>query len=219
MDALQLEGVRLDYPGRPGVLQGVSLRVAAGHMQVIAGRSGSGKSSLLAVASGLQVPTAGKVLVAGRPLSPTNAAQRAAIRGRYVGLVFQQLHLLGELTLRENVELPLHLAGVAKSGRRARAEELLAQFGLTSLAARRPGQVSGGEQQRTAIARALALRPALLLVDEPTSSLDEENALQVQAALQEAAAAGAAVLVTSHDELLRRAGPCLQMTAGRLSDA
>jgi ABC-type lipoprotein export system ATPase subunit len=215
-EALRLEGIRLDYPGRPGVLSGIDLALRPGELLVVEGRSGSGKSSLLAIAAGLQAPSAGTVRVMGERMEPGDAAGRAAVRGRHVGLVFQHLHLLGELTLQENVELPLRLAERPKAESARRATELLEAFGVAAIAHRRPAKVSGGEQQRTAIARALALRPGLLLVDEPTSSLDDANAKTVVDALQAATAQGAAVLVASHDELMRQAGPRLRLNDGRL---
>lgn len=216
MDALALRDVRLDYPGRPGVLQSVNLRLAPGRIAVVRGRSGSGKSSLLAIAAGMQVPTSGQVDVLGNRLDPRDAAQRARVRGQHVGLVLQHLHLLGELTLAENVALPLRLRKRPRPEAAARSEELLARFGLAAHADRRPAQVSGGEQQRAAIARALALRPGLLLVDEPTSALDLVNAKTVVEALRTASVDGAAVLIASHDDLLNSLGQGLRLVEGRL---
>ena len=216
MDALRLEGIQLDYPGRPGVLADVDLALPPGRLLVVEGRSGSGKSSLLAIAAGLQAPSSGTVRVMGEAMDPRDAGQRAALRGRHVGLVFQHLHLLGELTLQENVELALRLSRVPRHEASRRAGELLEYFGIASIARRRPQQVSGGEQQRTAIARALSLQPMLLLVDEPTSSLDEANAKTVVEALRAAARRGSAVLVASHDELMRKAGPRMRLSQGRL---
>lgn len=219
MDALRLHDVGLDYPGRPGVLQGVALRLAPRQIAVVRGRSGSGKSTLLAVAAGLQPWTRGSVEVMGTALDAADPDQRAAVRGQHVGLVLQHLHLLGELTIRDNVALPLRLKRWPRAKAAARADELLARFGLADLASRRPAQASGGEQQRAAIARALALRPDLLLVDEPTSALDQANALTVVDALRKASEDGAAVLVASHDELLRRLGPSWLLADGRLERA
>ncbi|HEX2066501.1 MAG TPA: ATP-binding cassette domain-containing protein [Candidatus Thermoplasmatota archaeon] len=216
MDALRLEKVEVGYPGRPAILRGVDLRLGPGELLVVDGRSGSGKSTLLAVAAGLQPPTRGRVAVMGQEYDPRDPGQRAGVRARSVGLVFQHLHLLGELTVEENVMLPLRLAHVPAAAARARAHELLRPFGLEALARRRPAQLSGGEQQRTAIARALALRPGVLLVDEPTSNLDAQNAATVAAALQQAAGEGAAVLVASHDELMHRAGRRVRLREGVL---
>ncbi|HUR26423.1 MAG TPA: ATP-binding cassette domain-containing protein [Candidatus Thermoplasmatota archaeon] len=217
MDALRLDAIQLDYPGRPGVLAAVDLALAPGRLLVVEGRSGSGKSSLLAIAAGLQTPSSGTVTVMGEAMDPSDPSQRAALRGKHIGLVFQHLHLLGELTVQENVELALRLAQVPKPEATSRARELLDYFDIAAIAGRRPAKVSGGEQQRTAIARSLALEPQLLLVDEPTSSLDEANARNVIGALKAAAQRGAAVLVASHDELLRKAGPRLRLAEGRLT--
>ncbi len=211
-----MRDVRLDYPGRPGVLQAVGLRLAPGAIAVVRGRSGSGKSSLLGIAAGLQVPTVGDVEVLGQRLDPRDAVQRANVRAQHVGLVLQHLHLLGELTIAENVALPLRLRKRPRAEAAARTRDLLARFGLQSLAARRPAQVSGGEQQRAAIARALALRPGLLLVDEPTSALDLANAKSVVEALRVASTEGAAILVASHDDLLNKLGQGFRLAEGRL---
>ncbi|MHB1261325.1 MAG: ABC transporter ATP-binding protein [Thermoplasmatota archaeon] len=219
MDALRLDHLVLDYPGRPGVLRDVSLRLPPGALLVLQGRSGSGKSSLLHIAAGLQAPTKGTVTILDEELPAKDAVRRAQLRGQHVGMVLQHLHLLAELTMADNVALPLRLAGWPRARQRTRATELLAQFGLQDLAQRRPGQCSGGEQQRAAIARAMALGPALLVVDEPTSALDAANAATVVAALRTASRAGAAVLVASHDDLLARAGPRLRIRDGRLEAA
>ena len=214
-----MEGVGLDLPGRPGVLSGISFALPVGELFVLEGRSGSGKSSLLSVAAGLQAPTAGTVHVMGEPIDARDPGRAAALRARHVGLVFQHLHLLSELTVQENVELPLRLRHEGRAASRARAAELLALFGLEGLADRFPPSLSGGEQQRVAIARALAPRPGLLLVDEPTSSLDRANSVRVGDALRQAAASGAAVLVATHDPLLHRLGRLARIDEGRLLPA
>lgn len=141
---------------------------------------------------------------------------RAGVVRQDVGLVFQHLHLLNELTARENIELPLRLRHAPRATTRQRATELLGRFGLDGLADRLPATLSGGERQRVAIARALATAPALLLVDEPTSSLDRHNAAEVAMALAQAAASGAAVLVATHDTMLRTLGRQLRMVDGTL---
>ncbi len=198
MEVLRFDGVHFRYPAGPPVLAGVDLAVLGGRITVLQGRSGSGKSSLLMLAAGLAAPSGGRIHFMGRPL-PVAAAE---VRAKHIGLVFQHLNLLDELTVQENIELPLRLQGSRRGERRARAGELAAMFGIEPLLGRRPASLSGGEQQRVAIARALATRPKLLLADEPTSSLDRENAQLVIAALEAAAATGAAVLVAAHDELL-----------------
>ncbi len=210
-----MAGVGVSFPGRPDVLANVNLRVAAGEVAVVQGRSGSGKSTLLAVAAGLQEPHAGAVRILGEAMDATRASA-AALRRKHVGIVFQHLNLLAELSVAENVALPLRLRRFPARQRDARVNELLHRFGLTDLAHRRPGTLSGGEQQRVAIARALAPGPRLLLVDEPTSSLDDANARTVAAALGQAAQLGAAVLVSTHDPLMASVGTRYRIVAGRL---
>lgn len=214
MDALRLEHVTVDYPGRLGVLYDVDLAVKPGELVVLEGRSGSGKSTLLAVAAGLEAVSHGDVAVFGTPMRP-DSPLAAEVRSKRIGLVFQHLHLLPELSVVENVELPMVLAGWRRPKRRERALALLARFGLKAYADRQPTTLSGGEQQRVAIARSLALDPGLLLVDEPTSALDEANALSVIKALTLAAQDGAAVVIASHDDLLRKAGTLYRMTKGQ----
>ena len=218
MPVLRLEQVRLDYPARPGVLADIDLDVDPGELVVLQGRSGSGKSSLLAVASGLESPTSGSVHVGGRPMAGDDA-DRARVRADHVGLVFQHLNLLGELTVEENIGLPLRLRRVPGAKRRERVAALAGTFGIAGLLGRRPGSLSGGEQQRVAIARALATEPALLLVDEPTSNLDAENARTVIDALVAAAGQGAAVLVATHDPLFAGVGRTHRLVDGRLGPA
>jgi putative ABC transport system ATP-binding protein len=214
--ALDMRGVGLDYPTRPGVLAGIHLQVWPQQVAILRGRSGSGKSSLLQLAAGLERASTGSIAVQGEPM-PTSPDAAAELRFRHIGLVFQHLNLLGELNVRENVELPLRLRRVGRDERTATTNALLQRFGLHDVAERRPASLSGGEQQRVAIARALAPAPALLLVDEPTSNLDLENARMVVAALQEAARGGAAVLVATHDEVFRGAGTAYRLIAGRLA--
>ncbi|HUR60856.1 MAG TPA: ATP-binding cassette domain-containing protein [Candidatus Thermoplasmatota archaeon] len=214
MEALRLDGVSVAFAGRK-VLDKVSLSVDPGELVVVEGRSGSGKSTLLNVAAGLRTPDAGSVELFEEPFDARQASASAQ-RAKHIGLVFQHLHLLPELTVQENIELPLLLAKWPRAERPKRSAELLEQFEIRDLAARRPATLSGGEQQRVAICRALAPIPGLLLVDEPTGALDEANARSVAGALQAAARSGAAVLVTSHDELLRRTGTLHRIANGRL---
>ena len=210
-----MAGVQLDYPGRPGVLRQVHLQVPLASLVTLEGRSGSGKSSLLAIAAGLEEPTAGSVTVMEEAVPFGDPQACARLRARHVGLVLQHLHLLPELSIEENVALPLRLSRTPAAERKERVQTLLERFGLTPLAKSRPGTVSGGEAQRTAIARALARHPGLLLVDEPTNNLDEENARSVVAALREAAQLGAGVLVATHDPIVAAAGHQLRMVQGR----
>lgn len=183
--SLSLEDITLTYAdgdGRLTALDGVSLDVPAGTLTAVVGPSGSGKSSLLAVAATLVTPDRGRVVVGGTETASLSAAERAELRRRRMGIVFQQPNLLASLTALEQVELMARLDGRGRSGAgeaRRRARGLLDTVGLTDLAHRRPHQLSGGQRQRVGIARALMNEPAVLLVDEPTSSLDHERGAAV----------------------------------------
>jgi len=172
---ITLRGVSKRYPGAGLVLNGVNLEVGADDFVVIRGRSGIGKSTLLRIMGLLDIPTSGEVLVDGRDSSKMKDPELSGIRLRTFGFVFQQFNLIPSLTILENVELPMQLAGVGADERRKRALGLLQSFGVDSLAKRFPGETSGGEQQRVTVARAMANRPQLILADEPTASLDDSN--------------------------------------------
>lgn len=183
-------------------LQGLDLVVGAGEMIAVVGPSGAGKSTLLSVLAGADLPTAGSVRVAGWDLTALTRGQRLAYRRDVVGFVRQQTarNLVQYLTARGNVELPLALAGRGPRARRARADELLETVGVGHCADRLPSQMSGGEQQRTAIAVALANGPRLLLADEPTGELDSATAQEVFETLRLAQhEAGVTVVVVTHD--------------------
>jgi ABC-type lipoprotein export system ATPase subunit len=183
-------------------LQGLDLVVAAGELTALVGASGSGKSTLMNILAGLDTPTAGSVLVAGQDLASLSARQRLAYRRSVIGFIWQQTarNLLPYLTGAQNVDLPLRLAGAGRRDRRQRTAELLGVLGVGHCAGRRPDQMSGGEQQRVAIAVALANSPRVLLADEPTGELDSATAASVFGALQTAnAELGATVLVVTHD--------------------
>jgi ABC-type lipoprotein export system ATPase subunit len=183
-------------------LQGLDLLVEPGEIIAIVGASGSGKSTLLNVLSGLDVPTAGRARVAGWDLLDMSSADRLAYRRSVVGFVWQQTarNLLPYLSAAENVELPMAFAGQGANGRRARVDELLGALGLGDKANRRPGELSGGEQQRVAIAVALANSPKVLFADEPTGELDSATGDDVFAALRSANTdLGATVVIVTHD--------------------
>ena len=176
MTLLSLREIRKEYSGSRAVLNGVNLDVGANDFVVIRGRSGIGKSTLLRIMGLLDVPTSGEVLVDGRETSKMKDPELSRIRLTTFGFVFQQFNLIPSLNNVENVELPMQLAGRSSADeRRKRALALLQSFGVDGLAKRFPGEVSGGEQQRVTVARALANRPKLILADEPTASLDEVN--------------------------------------------
>jgi len=183
-------------------LQGLDLLVDEGEIVALVGASGSGKSTLMNILAGLDTPTAGSVRVAGNDLAAMNARQRLAYRRRVVGFISQQTNrnLLPYLTAQQNVELPMRLAGVPARDRRGRAGELLELLGLGECLHRRPDQMSGGEQQRAAIAVALTNEPKVLLADEPTGELDSATAAEVFSALQKAnVELGVTVLIVTHD--------------------
>jgi len=183
-------------------LQGLDLLVQEGEVVALVGASGSGKSTLMNILAGLDTPTAGSVRVAGHDLATMSARQRLAYRRRVVGFIWQQTsrNLLPYLTSQQNVELPMRLAGVRARTRRLRAAELLELLGLADCLQRKPHQMSGGEQQRAAIAVALINEPKVLLADEPTGELDSATAAEVFSALQKVnAELGVTVLIVTHD--------------------
>jgi putative ABC transport system ATP-binding protein len=201
-------------------LRGVSLSVAPGEVLLLEGPSGSGKTTLLAVAAGLLTPEEGRVCVAGRSLADLDAGERRRLRARSIGLVFQHAHLLPGLTAVENVTLQAMLAEATPEEAARRARELLEQLDLAAVAGRRPDSLSGGEEQRLAVARALVHRPALVLADEPTASLDTTAGQQVTELLRLGAAEGAAVVVATHDARLAAcASRRVRLLDGRTQEA
>jgi putative ABC transport system ATP-binding protein len=202
---------------RTEILKGVSLRLDPGESVAVLGPSGSGKSSLMAVISGLERADAGKVRLAGQSIDGLGEDDLARLRGRSLGIILQAFHLLPTMTAIENVAVPLELAGAADARTRAQAE--LEAVGLGHRLAHYPAQLSGGEQQRVAIARATASRPQLLLADEPTGNLDSTTGAGIIDLLFErAGAAGAGLLVITHDPAVAaRAGRTVHMADGRLA--
>ena len=185
------------------VLAGVSLSVRAGETLCIAGASGSGKTTLLHLLGGLDNADDGWAAAGGKKWNEMNSAQAAAWRNRMLGFVFQFHLLLPEFSAQENAALPLLIRGAPRDEAMQAAREGLERLGLAACAGKRPGQMSGGERQRTAVARALAGKPACLLADEPTGNLDRKNAEAVFALMLESAASlRTAVVVVSHDERL-----------------
>ena len=185
------------------VLQGVDLEVRAGETLAIVGASGSGKSTLLHLLGALDAPTAGSVHLHGQNLAQLSAAQQGALRNQHLGFVYQFHHLLPDFNARENVVLPQLVADVPRDAAEARAEELLTALGLGHRLEHRPSQLSGGEQQRVAVARGLANRPKLVLADEPTGNLDEATSDKVlEQFLELVRGEGSAALVATHNERL-----------------
>jgi putative ABC transport system ATP-binding protein len=182
-------------------LRGVDLGVRAGEMLAIMGRSGSGKSTLLTLLGGVDVPTSGQVLLEDKDLATMTDDQRTLIRRQRIGFIFQQFNLLPILTAEENVSLPLELDGVPTKEARRRAAETLELVGMSSRRGHIPGKLSGGEQQRVAVARALAIKPAILLADEPTGNLDSANGKRLTKMLRHLVDEhGQTIVLVTHDD-------------------
>jgi predicted ABC-type transport system involved in lysophospholipase L1 biosynthesis ATPase subunit len=218
---LRLEGVRNGFRrGREEVLalDGVDLCLDAGGFTALVCPSVSGKSTLLHLAGGLDSPDAGRILLEDRDLSTLSAGERAQLRRRQVGFVFQFFHLIPTLTVAENVELPLILDG-ARSGN-GRVGDLLDRVGLSHRTDHLPGELSGGEMQRAAIARALVARPQLLLADEPTGNLDSATGGEILDVLcEQVAEEGTALLMVTHDaSAAKRAAQVLHLRDGQLAN-
>jgi len=217
---LRIEDLHKTYAGprdKVEVLRGLELSVARGESLAIVGASGVGKTTLLHIVGALERPTRGRVWVGGRELTTLDEARRARFRNRQVGFVFQFHHLLAEFSARENVMMPALIARWPRSEARRRAEELLAAVGLSHRLEHRVGQLSGGEQQRVAVARALVLGPELVLADEPTGNLDEETGEKVAGLLLRLnAERGVTTLVATHNERLAAAlGRRVRLAGGR----
>jgi putative ABC transport system ATP-binding protein len=165
----------------------------------IAGPSGCGKSTLLSILGLLDTPTEGRYLLNGRPVSDLSASERARTRNREIGFIFQSFNLIGDLTVYENVELPLTYRGMRAAERKARVNEALEKVGMAHRAKHLPSQLSGGQQQRVAVARAVGGKPSILLADEPTGNLDSKNGEQVMELLRELHREGATICMVTHD--------------------
>jgi putative ABC transport system ATP-binding protein len=198
------------------IVHGVSLDIAAGESVAVVGASGAGKSTLLALLAGLDLPTTGRVLLAGTDLTKLDEDGRARLRAQRVGFVFQSFHLIPALTALENVMLPLELAG--RSDARRSALDTLARVGLRDRTGHYPRQLSGGEQQRVALARAFVTEPAVLFADEPTGNLDTTTGGRVGELLFELNANfhTTLILVTHDRELASRCGRIIEMEGGRV---
>ncbi|MFJ5875750.1 ABC transporter ATP-binding protein [Streptomyces sp. NPDC093088] len=222
--SLVLDDVTLTYPdgdGRLTALDAVSLAVPAGTLTAVVGPSGSGKSSLLAVAATLVTPDRGRVVVAGTDTGALTPAAKARLRREHVGIVFQQPNLLPSLSAVEQVQVMAHLSGRSPKAVRGRALDLLDAVGLADLAGRRPHRLSGGQRQRVNIARALMNEPSVLLVDEPTSALDHESGAAVVDLLARLTRErGTATVLVTHDRThTARTDRTVTVRDGRLSEA
>jgi putative ABC transport system ATP-binding protein len=201
-------------------LSRIDLEIRAGEYVAVCGPSGCGKTSLLSILGLLDSPSEGSYVLAGEPVSTLNAAQRSRVRARAIGFVFQAFNLIGDLTVYQNVELPLRYRGLGAAERRAAAHEALERVGLLHRLHHYPGQLSGGQQQRVAVARAVAGKPLVILADEPTGNLDSANGAAVMALLGELHAAGATLVVVTHDpRYLREAQRSIYLFDGRVVPA
>jgi putative ABC transport system ATP-binding protein len=219
---IRTEDLTRYYRMGPSVIRavdGVSLEIARGEFVALLGSSGSGKSTLLNLLAGLDRPTQGRIQVAGRDLSTLSREELAAYRRHQVGMVFQAFNLVPRMTLEENVELPLRFAEVERSERAQRVQQALARVGLLHRLGHRPSELSGGEQQRAALARALVNRPSILLADEPTGNLDSRTGEEILNLIAEwNRTLGMTVVLVTHERPLaeRYAQRILQMADGKL---
>jgi putative ABC transport system ATP-binding protein len=222
VDPLVLENLALTLPSAAGpveILRGLDLRVAAGERVALVGPSGSGKSSLIAVAAGLERPSGGRVRLFGQDLGRLDEDGRARLRRGRVSLVFQAFHLLPSMTAEENVAAPLEIARTPDAAQIAR--HWLERVGLSERMRHYPHQLSGGEQQRVALARAMAPSPQLIFADEPTGNLDAHNARRVAGLLFDLTAqTGASLVLVTHDDgLAERADRQVRLRDGRVDEA
>ena len=225
MAVLQAHDLHKSYTGGDGgtinVLSGVDLSVSPREMVAIVGASGAGKSTLLHVLGALDKPSRGYVVIGGEPIHGLDDEQLAALRNRSVGFVFQFHHLLREFTALENVMMPIRISGKTVSEARSRAQELLAKVGLSARMHHLPSELSGGEQQRTAVARALAMDPKIVLADEPSGNLDLANGEMLHNLLTDVVndLEIGMVVVTHNRSLASRAGRVLLLEGGRLTES
>ncbi|HNC23199.1 MAG TPA: ABC transporter ATP-binding protein [Opitutaceae bacterium] len=204
---IKLEGVTkvfLTDEVETHALSGIHLDIRQGEYVSIAGPSGCGKSTLLSILGLLDSPTEGAYVLNGRPVQGLSLPERARIRNREIGFIFQSFNLIGDLTVFENVELPLTYRGMPATERKAAALEALEKVGMGHRAKHLPSQLSGGQQQRVAVARALAGKPAVLLADEPTGNLDSKNGDSVMQLLAELHKGGATIVMVTHDTRFAR---------------
>jgi len=200
-------------------LSGINLEIRPGEYVAISGPSGCGKSTLLSILGLLDTPTAGTYTLNGHAVADLNLAQRARIRNREVGFIFQSFNLIGDLSVFENVELPLTYRGMPAAERKSRVTAALDRVGMGHRGRHLPSQLSGGQQQRVAVARALVGEPAILLADEPTGNLDSRNGESVMALLSELHGAGSTICMVTHDpRFARSADTTVHLFDGKIVD-
>ncbi len=198
-------------------LSGIHLRIEQGEYVAISGPSGCGKSTLLSILGLLDSPTDGTYVLNGQPVQALNLSQRARIRNREVGFIFQSFNLIGDLTVYENVELPLTYRGMGSGERKERSHQALERVGMAHRSRHLPSQLSGGQQQRVAVARALVGAPKVLLADEPTGNLDSKNGEAVMELLSELHRNGSTIVMVTHDSrFARHADRTIHMFDGRI---
>jgi len=200
-------------------LAGVQMEIHKGEYVSIAGPSGCGKSTLLSILGLLDSPTEGSYVLDGKPVGKLNLAERARIRNREIGFIFQSFNLIGDLTVFENVELPLTYRGMKAGERKTKVVEALERVGMAHRAKHLPSQLSGGQQQRVAVARALVGSPLILLADEPTGNLDSRNGEAVMELLSDLHKSGSTICMVTHDpRFARHAGRTVHLFDGRIVD-
>ncbi len=217
---LSLQDITKAYPSGGSefwALKGVSFEVAAGEMVALMGPSGSGKSTLMNILGILDRQTSGRYLLNGADVTDLDEDARAEARNHAIGFVFQAFHLLPRASLLENVEVPLTYAGMRPRARRERAMELLERVGLADKKSSTPAAISGGQKQRVAVARALAMRPALLLADEPTGNLDSSTGNEIMGLIHDLNAEGATILLVTHEhDIADQAARTIVLRDGRI---
>jgi putative ABC transport system ATP-binding protein len=221
-NVIQLDGVTkvfLTDEVETHALAGIHLEIKKGEYFSISGPSGCGKSTLLSILGLLDTPSDGSYSINGRPVQDLSLSERARVRNREIGFIFQAFNLIGDLTVYENVELPLTYRGMPSSERKKRVQESLDKVGMAHRMKHYPSQLSGGQQQRVAVARALAGSPAILLADEPTGNLDSRNGEAVMDLLRELHREGASICMVTHDpRYARYADRTIHLFDGRIVD-
>jgi putative ABC transport system ATP-binding protein len=217
---IRLEGLKkvfLTEEVETHALEEIHLEIKRGEYVAIAGPSGCGKTTLLSLLGLLDTPTSGQYWLDGKPVAQLSAAERARIRNKEIGFIFQAFNLIGDLTVYENVELPLTYRGLGAADRKARVMTALEKVGMAHRVKHYPAQLSGGQQQRVAVARAVAGEPLILLADEPTGNLDSTNGEAVMDLLQQLHQAGATVCMVTHDpRYARNAERAIHLFDGRV---